>query len=191
LRKSTIAISGWRSIRRAPISRRRRRRDDQACRTHRPAVGHRRCPGDDRRRPGDPDLRRAGRQAPGSTFGFRANRRAIVAIARITPMTAKVSLNPMIRAWRLTILPMATLTEIDNESPREGSYSSSLDHDVPGATTEWRVVGRAGHTAKASTRTRAPSCSDPCRSIRRGSSAGTDWRSCCCPAAAVRPSACR
>src|SRR5215813_12896147 len=35
------------------------------------------------------------------------------------------------------------------------------------------------HIAKASTRTRAPSCSDPYRSIRRGSSADMDWRSYC------------
>ena len=76
-------------------------------------------------------------------------------------------------------------------STRRVVTTTKFDHDFPGATTEWRVISRAGHTAKASTRTRAPSCSDPCRSIRRGSSAGMDWRSYCCPAAAVRPSAYR
>src|ERR1700722_17003227 len=33
---------------------------------------------------------------------------------------------------------------------------------------EARVVGRAGPATKAATHTRAPSCSDPCRSMRRG-----------------------
>jgi hypothetical protein len=45
--------------------------------------------------------------APG--LDLRANRSAIAAIARTIPMMAKVSLKPMMRAWRLTILPIATI----------------------------------------------------------------------------------
>src|SRR6266704_2649826 len=105
-----------------------------------------------------------------------------------------------LRGWRCLIRTrrMAELTpflrapvvdDADLAINQKSSDKTKFDHDFPGATTEWRVVSLAGHTAKASTGTRAPSCSDPYRSIRRGSSVGMDWRSYCCPAAAVRPSA--
>jgi hypothetical protein len=40
---------------------------------------------------------------------LRAKRSATAAIARTIPMMAKVSLKPMMSAWRLTILPIATI----------------------------------------------------------------------------------
>src|ERR1700678_542040 len=107
-----------------------------------------------------------------------------------------------LRGWRCLIrtrrvaelTPLLRAPVVDDPtllSTRRVVTTTRVDHDFPGATTEWRVVGRPGHTAKASTRMREPLCSDPCLRIRRGISAGMDRRSYCCPAAAVRPSAYR
>jgi ABC-type dipeptide/oligopeptide/nickel transport system ATPase subunit len=124
----------------------------------------------------------------------------LVKLAARLSTTERLSIVKLAGAWGskqfesdLAQITAALMAKVKNENTAATERLNVIAALLPGPwnpTLAAKLVSACRkHTTKASIHTRAPSCSDPYRSIRRGSSAGRDWRSYCCPAEGVQPSA--